>query len=82
MGNNMEDHNNFKRNVKKHIAFNEFEKAHRTGTIFNIDASICSCKQWKVGASKCVCGSTRIYLDYSETTNTIFPVKIPTDLSH
>jgi hypothetical protein len=78
----MDDYKNIKRNLKKHIAFNEFEKRHSMGTIVQLDKSVCACRHWIVGEKRCGCGNTYIYLDYSETTNTVFPVKTITDLGY
>jgi hypothetical protein len=65
------------REMKRHIALNNFYIEHPIGSVMELSPNICVCQSWIVDKKKCSCEKTYIHLDYSETTNMIFPTTLP-----
>lgn len=65
------------RELKRHIALNNFYIEHPIGSVMELSPNICACQKWGISNEKCSCGKTYVHLDYSETTNSIFPTNLP-----
>ena len=69
--------NSEKRKMRRHIETNRFYMEHPMESIMDIPKSVCECGKWIVGRQKCKCESNHVYLDYSDTTKTVFVTHLP-----